>query len=147
MDALCDSGGMFAGAKEVGLVCEIATGTIDVSLCQYSKYGIHCSVFGCYLGLVACDGHVDGLSNANLFDIGIGTECLFYILHLRTATGEDDATQQFVAVFVGYLIQYIGDNLFYATFDNLDKLTAFYLTVTVDGIFLLIVDFIGISKG
>ena len=97
--------------------------------------------------IVGYDGLCDELGDAYLIDMGVVSESLLDILHVRTATSDDDATQELVVIVGRYLEPYVLNNLLQTSLNDLYELTALYLPVCVDGVFQVVVNIVIISIG
>ena len=64
--------------------------------------------------------------------MSIVAESLLDILHVGGATRQNDTAEQLVAILVGHLAPDISNDFLQTAFDNLNELTALYLTVLVD---------------
>ena len=138
---------MFLLIKQITIRINISACAVDITLYQQTEYGvIHTVVRPDLLdaGINRCSNK---LSNTDFINMSVLRESNLNILHVCATTSQDDATQQFIVVFSRNLITDILDNLLYASLDNLNEATSFYLTVRIDRVFHLRINIIIIRIG
>ena len=131
---------MFRRAEKITIQVNSAASTVDITLSQQAKHGVHRAVVGFDGLIVGDDGLCDELGDADLIDMCVIVEGLLDILQVGSSTRQDDASQELVIILRRYLIPYILDNLFQTSFDNLDEFPAFNLTFRIDGILQIVID-------
>ena len=126
-----------------------ASGAIVVALSQQSQHGVHHAILSLDVVVAAVDRHRGEFGDTYFLYVGMVPERLFDILHVGTAAGEDNASEQAVVVFIGNLIPGILYDFLQASFHNLDEAAALNLPVLVDGVFQGVVDLVvvGICRG
>ena len=70
---------------------------------------------------------------------------LFNVLHVGTTTREDDATEQFVDKFVGYLVPHVFNNLIHTSLDDFHKFTALHMAFLVNRVAKCVIDVVAVS--
>ena len=72
------------------------------------------------------------LRRAYLVDVRVIDESALNVLHVGTAAGQNDASEQLVAIFAGHLKPHVLDDFLHTALHYLDELAALHLSVGVD---------------
>ena len=128
-------------------VTDLASGAVHVAFGQQSENSAHGAVLGSDGRALGYDGSRDRACYSHLISVGEDLEGLVDVLHIGSATGEDDAAKEFAHKFVGHLMPCVLNDLLQASLDNLHKLRHVDAAVVVDGIGLFHVDLAGVGVG
>ena len=121
--------------KQVAIGIDEIASAVDVALNQQTQDGVVHAVLSINLLDAGINGSGHKLCHTHLVDMGVLGKGVLDVRHIRTATSQDDATQQLVIVLSRNLIADILDNLLDTSLHNLNEATALHLALCINRVF------------